>query len=101
MSSLLQELERHHMYMSVVAEQAIDNLTAFKYLPAGWKRSRRGNLWRQLENLTLSIFARGPAWFGFSIADEDKVYYSPESYRTEGEAYTALLAELGIPSNTL
>jgi hypothetical protein len=62
-----------------------------------WKRSRKGNLWKHWDGLTLTVFRReGDGWFAWSIADADGPRFSQAAYRTEEEALTALGETLGV-----
>lgn len=64
---------------------------------SGFKRSRKGNLWRNYEGLTLTIFRRrGDDYYGWSIADSDGVRFSPGGCETEEDALSALSSELAI-----
>jgi hypothetical protein len=67
---------------------------------AGFKRSKRGNLWRRWADrdggeLTLTVFPRRGGYFAYAIADEDGPAFSPRCYETEEEAIEALWRELG------
>lgn len=52
----------------------------------GFRRSKRGNLWRNWEGKTLTIFKRDDGYFGWSIADNNGVRFSPGGYGSEAEA---------------
>jgi hypothetical protein len=59
--------------------------------PAVWRRSAKGNLWRNWEGLTVSIFRRtGDDLFGWCIADGDGRRFSPGGYETEDDALSGL-----------
>ncbi len=64
--------------------------------PANWGRSRKGNLWREFEGATLTVFSRRDGLFGWSIADHTGPQYSPDGFETEDEALEALADELGV-----
>lgn len=76
-----------------IAEIALDTWEDFA---AGWKRSRRGNLWRLWQGLTLTIFERSDGYFGWSIADAEGVRFSRCGYETEDAAMGALADEIEI-----
>lgn len=63
----------------------------------GFRRSKKGNLWRQYDGQTLSVFPRSDDTFGWCIAsgDDDK-QFSSRGYETEEEAIEALATELGV-----
>ena len=64
--------------------------------PHAWKRSRKGNLWRNWRGVTLTIYGRSDGWYGWVIADEDGPRYSPSGYETEAECMDALGSELEV-----
>lgn len=59
--------------------------------PTKWHRSSRGNLCRQWDGLTLTVFSRGGG-FGWSYKDEDEgeLRYSKTMYECEEDAMMAL-----------
>jgi len=62
---------------------------------AGFRRSRRGNLWRRLPGgRTVTVFAKdgGYAW---CVAGEDGPTFSPGGYDSEADAPAAAWEELG------
>jgi hypothetical protein len=59
----------------------------------GFRRSRRGNLWRDWQGATLTVFPRGGA-FCWCFCDREGPRYSPERYGTETEAVRALWGAL-------
>lgn len=63
---------------------------------AGFRRSKKGNIWRTWEGVTVTIFERAEGFFRWSIADGDGVRYSPGAYETDGEALEMLAEELGV-----
>ena len=87
---------RRHVAVTAVEErrEALDEFTD----STAWQRSKRGNLWRTWEGLTLSIFRRRGVddLYGWSIADEDGVRYSRESFDSEDDAMTAICDELEL-----
>jgi hypothetical protein len=61
-------------------------------LPLGWKRSRKGNLWKRLDDgRTATVFAR-PDGRGFSwcLHDGERPRYDPAAYELECDALDAL-----------
>jgi hypothetical protein len=67
---------------------------------AGFRRSRRGNLWRRWSGggggeLTLTVFPRRGGSFAYAIAGEGGPAFSTQNYETEGGAIKALWRELG------
>ena len=74
-------------------------LQARDQFAAGFKRSKKGNLWRNYEGLTVVIFRRqGDDWFSWSITDTDDEgpRFSPRPFDTEADAMDALCDELLI-----
>ena len=66
-------------------------LRAREAFESGFRRSRKGNLWRQYEGLSISVFLRrGDGWYGWSVADSEGVRFSPGGYETEEDAMAAL-----------
>jgi hypothetical protein len=58
---------------------------------ACFRRSKRGNLWRKWEGLSVTVFRRpGGGWYGWSIANEDGPRFSPGGYPDEERALEAL-----------
>lgn len=65
--------------------------------PILWKRSKRGNLWRNWQGMTLTIFKRkGDGYYAWSIADVDGPRFSSCGYETEHEAIGELESALGV-----
>jgi hypothetical protein len=61
----------------------------------GFKRSRRGNLWRNWEGMTLTVFARDDGRFGWCIVDaEGDKRFSRKAYEDEEWAIGALWDEV-------
>ncbi len=64
--------------------------------PSEWKRSKKGNLWRHYEGLTVTVFCRADGLYGWSVADSDDVRYSRRVCESEDAAMDALGEELGV-----
>jgi hypothetical protein len=64
--------------------------------PAAWKRSKRGNLWRNYQGKTVTIFGRDDGYFAWSISDKDGTRFSRGGYEDEDEAMGALAAALPL-----
>jgi len=63
-------------------------LTSFE---TGFRRSKKGNLWREYDGKTLSVFPRSDDTFGWCIASgDDNKQFSSRGYETEEEAIEAL-----------
>jgi hypothetical protein len=63
----------------------------------GFQRSRRGNLWRHYDGLTVTVFERREGRYGWCIvADEDEKRFSQTGYESESEAIRALGYELDV-----
>jgi len=62
----------------------------------GFRRSRKGNFWRQWGNLTVTVFKRADGYYAWSIADGDGVHYSRSGHEEEGDALESLASALGI-----
>jgi len=75
-------------------EQALEILNEFKDC-AAWQRSKKGNLWRKWDNLTLTVFRRGSC-YAWSMADGDEVTYSPRSYPNAEQALDGLASALDL-----
>lgn len=61
----------------------------------GFRRSRKGNLWRPWQGSTLVIFERDDGWYGWLIAHPDgEKTWAPEPCESEEEAVEALRAEI-------
>jgi hypothetical protein len=71
-------------------------MAAWREFEAGFRRSQKGNLCRQFEGLTVTVFRRPDDTFGWCIADGDDVRFSPGGYEDEGSAMYALGEELGL-----
>lgn len=65
--------------------------------PQYWARSRKNNLWRNYENVTVSIFQRpSDGSFGWSIADDEGVRFSRGGFATEDDCMDGLGEQLGV-----
>jgi hypothetical protein len=56
-----------------------------------WRRSAKGNLWREWEDKVVTIFYRVPRYgnpggYSWSISDDDDVLYSDSAYETVEDA---------------
>ena len=62
-----------------------------------WQRSRKGNLWRTWEGLTVTIYYR-QGRYRYSISNDllPELRFSEASYGDEQEAIEALADELGV-----
>jgi hypothetical protein len=68
-------------------------MTSFE---AGFGRSRRGNLWRTWDGLTLTVFERPSGEFEWCVAEGDSLRFSSGGWASEEEALVALACELGL-----
>lgn len=73
---------------AIAAWADFENLTT-------WRRSRKGNLWREWDGLTVSIFYRNRRYH-WSIADGEETRFSKGMYADEQEAMDALGEVLGV-----
>lgn len=64
--------------------------------PSAWKRSRKGNLWRPYDGMTVTVFLRADRYWGWCIADGDEMRYSTSGYQKVEDAKTALGEAIGI-----
>lgn len=56
-----------------------------------WRRSARGNLVRQFDGSTLTVFKRrGEWWWCIATGEEEETKFSPQGYETEEDALYAL-----------
>ena len=63
----------------------------------GFCRSRKGNLWRDFEGVTVTIFARDDGLgYGYCIANYKGKRYSQTPYTTEDQVMRALERELRV-----
>jgi hypothetical protein len=66
-----------------------------KQFAAGFRRSRRGNIWRKYDESTVTVFKRDDERFGWCISrSEDDVEFSPDDYASEEEAVDSVGAIL-------
>lgn len=63
---------------------------------AGFQRSRRGNLWRNWDGKTLTVFNRRDGLWGWSIADRDGPRFSRRGHEDDESAMLALYQELDL-----
>lgn len=63
---------------------------------AEWQRSKKGNLWRHFDGMTVTIYHRNDDFFGWCVADEYGTRFSRGGYETEIDAMDALAAELDV-----
>ncbi len=71
-----------------------DRCNAWSDFQCGFRRSKRGNLWREYSGLTLTIFKRKDGFYGWCIAAADSPQFSPHSFGSEKEALADLFAEV-------
>jgi hypothetical protein len=57
---------------------------------AGFRRSKKGNLWRHYEGQTICVFTRDDGYYGWSISGNDGNRFSKGGYQREEEALGAL-----------
>jgi hypothetical protein len=75
-------------------EAALAERTEFE---AGFRRSKKGNLWRHFEGMTLTIFGRDDERFGWCLVDaEGDKRFSRGSYESEEDALGSLADDLSI-----
>jgi hypothetical protein len=64
---------------------------------AGFRRSKKGNLWRHFEGLTLTVFARrGDGFFGWCVRGSDGPRFSNGCFEDEQDAVISLAHEMMI-----
>ena len=63
---------------------------------AGFKRSRKGNLWHNYDGMTLTVFRRDDGWYAWCIADSEETRFSRGAYEEEGDAIFDLGKEVGV-----
>ena len=59
-----------------------------------WRESRKGNLWRTFEGITITIFERDDAYRWCISRAKDDVVFSQEGFADTVEARAAALIEL-------
>jgi hypothetical protein len=70
-------------------------LAARSEFEAGFKRSKKGNLWREFHGLIVTVFrAKDTERFRWSISDPEGVRFSDCSYESESDALSAVESEL-------
>jgi len=63
---------------------------------SGFMRSRRGNLWRQWEGMTLTVFERHGCYRWCIARANGNARFSPCAFDYEEEALRSLAAEMGL-----
>ncbi len=76
--------------------QAVPSRWAGFENPSAWRRSNKGNVWREWDGVTITIFRRQDGRWGWCIADEDGPRYSTGGYETQADARTALGENRGV-----
>jgi hypothetical protein len=64
--------------------------------PDAWRRSKKGNVWREWDEKTVTIFRHRNGGFAWCINDGDESHFSQGSYEDEEQARTALGESLGL-----
>jgi hypothetical protein len=83
------DLERIREQMAEEAELVAS--LRYQDFTAGFKRSRRDNLYRFWQGKTVCVFERDDGWYGWSIsAGRGQVRFSPRAWEDEGEALADL-----------
>jgi hypothetical protein len=62
--------------------------------PKVWKRSRKGNLYRRLNDLTLTVFRLDSGAYGWAIATPDEVRFSDGHFDSEDGALKDVCREV-------
>ena len=63
----------------------------------GFRRSRKGNLWRDFEGVTVTIFERNDGLgYGYCIANYQGKRFSQTPYSTEDAVMRAVEREVGV-----
>jgi hypothetical protein len=62
----------------------------------GFRRSRKGNLWRHFEGMTLTVFGRDDGFYGWCIAGPDGTRFSSGGFEEEADAIGSLAGELEV-----
>jgi len=60
---------------------------------SGFKRSKKGNLWREYDGLTLTVFSKGER-YSWCIASPEGPTFSHKRYGSEEDAIAGLYSEL-------
>ena len=72
-----------------------DALAEREAFERGFRRSRRGNLWRQHDGKTLTVYRRPDGLFGYAIAGDGGPAYSRAGYADEDTAVGELWYRIG------
>jgi hypothetical protein len=75
-------------------EIALAEIDAFEN-PAAWRRSAKGNMYRQWDSMTVTVFCKRGMW-GWCVADAEETRFSRNEYETEDDAKMALAEALGV-----
>jgi hypothetical protein len=67
---------------------------ALSEFAAGFRRSRRGNLWREYDDAVVTVFGTDDEQFGWCIARDGQTQFSKSRFETEDEAIDSLWSEL-------
>ena len=62
---------------------------------AQWKKSKKGNYWREWGRKTVTLFKRDGFW-RWCIADADSTDFSPGAWEKRSDARSNLAYELGV-----
>jgi hypothetical protein len=73
-----------------MTDRQIDNLLEYK--TPTWRRSRKGNLYRRLWDMVLTVYPRRGRW-AWCIASPRGVRFSPGDYLSEAAAKRAVVEE--------
>jgi hypothetical protein len=63
---------------------------------AGFRRSRRGNLWRSWQGATLTVFERRGGGYGWCVASDAGTEFAQDDADTEADALDALAYTLQV-----
>jgi hypothetical protein len=64
--------------------------------PENWKRSRKGNLWRTWQGITVTVFRNRFGGYGWCAHDGREPQYSRGRFEDEEEAVMDAADELGV-----
>ena len=78
------------------AEYVDQILAARAEFEAGFKRSKRRNLWRQWQGLNVTIYRRLDDYYGWAVVGPEGKEFSSYGYESEEDALIALCDKLGI-----